>query len=322
MLAAVSMRDGNTVASTSFELPGRSKPSLRCEVSDFSAPIVSPAWMRTMFDRAFRRMAVTVTDEATDAKQASTVDVTTGKQALLPSASKGFASTPKEEGAVFHPTTEDLWFVDKGTYQVESRDPSSGRTTLHGKLPGNHATDLAVGVKGYFPIESLQIAVVAPDGKHAVVDGPGGEAFLAPVGKLPDEAPRIGDNATWGSNLPGAAAYCGTAETWLDDQNLLCDNSTMSESKLSLITFAPDRTSITQSRADLLPDTNRRNFFEVASPDGKSFAFLSLQGHLVTLYRQSLAPGSVPIKVVEVKPPAMMADAAAQGLVPVLLVWQ
>ncbi|MEU9245715.1 hypothetical protein [Streptomyces sp. NPDC048385] len=68
--------------------------------------------------------------------------------------------------------------------------------------------------------------------------------------------------------------------------------------------------------------TNRRNFFMVASPDGGSFAFLSLQGYILTLYRQSLTPGSDPVQVADIKPPPAMGDAAPQDLMPVLLAWQ
>ncbi|HEU5156483.1 MAG TPA: hypothetical protein VFU43_05760 [Streptosporangiaceae bacterium] len=316
---AVSMRGGGTV-DKSFELSAGAAPSLDCEATDFSASAMSPAWTRAMFDRAFQRMAVIVTDEVTEAKQAVTVDVATGNQGPLPGTAEGFASTPEEEGAMFHPTTGELWFVDHGNFQAMSRDLSSGRTVSHGKLPGDDATALAIGPKGYFPLETLQIAAVAPDGKYAVVDEQG-EAFLVPVGKTSDDAPSIGGGSIVNSALPGPSASCGTALSWLDNRNLLCDNSTLGESKLTLITFSVGRDSITKTRDDLLPDTNRRNFSAVGSPDGNSFAFLSLQGHVVTLYRQSLAPGSTPVKITDVNPPAAAEDEASDQ-VPILLAWQ
>jgi hypothetical protein len=315
MLSSVSLRDGRTVASTTFELPDGTKPSLDCEQYDSGRE--SPVAMRSLFDRGFRRMAVTVTDTTTDAVRASTVDVASGVPAALPPIAGGFGSTPDQESPVFQPGTDQLWFVDSGADQVMSLDPASGRTTSHGKPTGNGGA-IVPGPKGYFVVDDGQVSstVVAPDGGHAMV-----ERRLVPLGKTPIESPGIGGGI---DSVPGKEAACAFPQEWLDDQNLLCDSSSGLEPKFDLVTFSPGRKSITADRTDLLPKTNRESFAAVPSPDRKSFAFLSRQGQQVTLFTQSLAPGSTPVQVTDVRPPRPPVDTLSFGqtLVPNLPTWQ
>jgi hypothetical protein len=59
-------------------------------------------------------------------------------------------------------------------------------------------------------------------------------------------------------------------------------------------------TSVAGFRPNLLPATDRTNVSAVSSPDGRSFAFLSLEGNILSLYRESLVPGSIPVKIADV----------------------
>ena len=76
--------------------------------------------------------------------------------------------------------------------------------------------------------------------------------------------------------------------------------------------------SVTSLQPNLLPETDLVNFSPVMSPDGRSFAFLSLQGTVVTLYRQALAPGSTPAKVAVVP---SSGSSVVDVLAPLLLQW-
>lgn len=138
-----------------------------------------------------------------------------------------------------------------------------------------------------------------------------------------DDAPSI-DGSGLQDPLPGAdLVSCTQPLAWIDDQRLLCRvGGGPGEASFSLITFAPGRTAITNSRTDLLPETNRANFSAVPAPDGQSFAFLSRQGSEVSLFRQSLTPGATPTKVADVKPPAPIEEPGPGVPVPYLLTWQ
>lgn len=313
MLSSVSLRDGRAVASTTFELPEMIKPSVDCE--EYGSTAASSVPVRSIFDRGFRRMAVTAADATTDAVRASTVDVASGVPAALPAVAEGFRSTPDQHNPVFDPGTDQLWFIDTGTDQVMSLDPATGRTVSHG-APTGDGDIIAVGPKGYFVMDSgpTYAPVVAPDGRQAVIDN-----SLVSLGDSPSESPRIGG---FFDQMPGKKAACDSAQAWLDDQNLLCDNGGAAESEFDLITFSPGRKSITGYRADLLPKTNLASFSAVPSPDRKSFAFLSLQGRQVTLFTQSLTPGSTPMRVTAVQPPRPPEDTFGQTLVPTILTWQ
>jgi hypothetical protein len=315
MLSAVSLRDGGTVASTTFELPEAIKPSVDCENYDSTAASSVP--VRSMFDRSLRRMAVTVTDDTTNAERASTVGVPGGVPAELPPAAGGFTSTPDQEHAVFKPGTDELWFIDTGADQVMSLDPATGRTTSHGAPTGDGQT-IAVGPEGYFVADSgwaTYDPVVAPDGKDAMID-----SHLVHLGKSPEDSPQIGG---FSNPVPGdKKASCGSAQAWLDDQRLLCDNHSGTGPEFALVTFSPGRKSITGFRDDLLPKTDLTSFSPVLSPDHNSFAFLTLQGQRITLFTQSFIPGATPMQVADVQPPTQPEDTLGQTLTPTILTWQ
>lgn len=217
---------------------------------------------------------------------------------------------------MFQPGTDELWFIDTGANQVMSLDPATGRTTSHG-APTADGQTIAVGPKGYFVGDegATYDPVVAPDGRDAMVD-----SHLVPLGKSEEASPQIGGLL---DPVPGnKKASCQSAQAWLDDQTLLCDNGTAAEPEFGLVTFSPGRKSITEYRDDLLPKANLTSFSPVPSPDHRSFAFLTVQGQRVTLFTQSLAPGSTPAQVADVAPPRPPQDTLGQTLVPTILTWQ
>lgn len=314
MLSAVSLRDRSTVASTTFELPEAIKPSVGCE--NYDSTTASSVPMRSMFDRSLRRMAVTVTDDTTNAERASTVDVASGVPAKLPPVAGGFTSTPDQERSVFQPGTDELWFIDTGVNQVMSLDPATGRTTSHGAPTGDGQT-IAVGPRGYFVVDSgwaTYDPVVAPDGRDAMVD-----SRLVPLGKSPEDSPQIGGLL---NPVPGKKASCDSAQAWLDDQTLLCNTGTDTGREFGLVTFSVGRKSITGYRKGLLPEANLTSFSAVPSPDHNSFAFLTRQGQRITLFTQSLIPGATPMQVADVQPPRPPQDTLGQTLIPTILTWQ
>ena len=316
-LSAISLSTGRTVATRSVLLPPNATPSQPC-ITDGSATAGQPA--RQMFDRTFTNMAVTVSDSSTGGTLATAVNIQTGQ--LMPTASpQGFASTPEQDAPVFDVTGEDLWYADPASGVIVSHDLQSGSMVVRG-----HASADAVAVSHgrFWPLSSDDYWAVAPDGSHIIASDSTGmylagtgvdlSNYAGGIGSGPAQVASIGTSSTFANVLPGSdSTGCQAPAEWADSTHLLCHHS----GNLALITFSRQLTSVTSLQPNLLPETDLVNFSPVMSPDGRSFAFLSLQGTVVTLYRQALAPGSTPAKVAVVP----SSGSSANVLAPLLLQW-
>ena len=319
-LSAISVSTGRTVAMRSVPLPSNATPSQPC-TTDGSATADQPT--RQMFDRTFTNMAVTVSDPSTQGTLVTAVNIQTGK--LMPAAPpQGFASTPRQDHAVFDVTGEDLWYADSVSGEIFSRSLQSGSTVVRGHPSAADAVAVSHGRS--WALNFNDDWAVAPDSRHIVASNSSGGMYLAGVGadlsnSIGDigsstaRAASIGPGLALAGMLPGSGSTnCRAPAEWVDSTRLLCYSP---GGNLALMTFSPGLTSVTSWRPDLLPQTNLVNFSPVISPDGRSFAFLSLQGTVVTLYRQALAPGSTPVKI------AVVPSSGPSGnvLAPLLLQW-
>lgn len=313
VLYAVSVSTGRTVATRSYSLPGDATESQACSTPDSTtlagavASDSSAEQIRQMFDQGFNRVAVTVSDPSGDGTLATAVDTRTGK--LLPTVSP----RGTDQGLpVFDVTGDDLWYADSGTKEIVSRDLRSGRTTVHGGHTSG-ADTVAVSHGHFWALGGTGSAVasadwaVSPDGGH-VIAGDWGATYLAGAGAdlstglLP--APRVSSIGSDPSDplgddeLPGSQPARCVGPEWIDSTHVLCNKT---GSAFTLITFSRDLSSVTSVRTDLLPPALERagysNFSPVIAPGGRSFAFLSMHGNTVTLYRQDLAPGSTPARI-------------------------
>jgi hypothetical protein len=272
-----------------------------------------------MFNRSFTSMAV---DESlTDGQFATVLNLQNEQAAPVPTPS-GFTSQPQQEGPQFDPATQEVWYADPANNQIGVFDSASGYDTVKRQ---SYASAVAAGNGSYWPVEGYNWAV-SPDGQHIAIaensvdlamyfadagvavsdgvgiDSPGVEVFAG------------GSDGT--AVLPGSDSVdCSAPAAWVDDTHLLCYERDIGGTNIGLVTFAPGGNSVASFRANLLPPTDRTNGSLVVSPDGKSFAFLSFDGTKLSLYRESLAPLSKPVKITDIS-----TDASSQDF-PFLLQW-
>lgn len=316
-LSAISMTTGQAVASRTFSLPSWAAAGYDCDGPGLTSAV--PA--RQMFNRSFTSIAVT--EARTDGDFATVVNLQNGRAAPVPTPS-GFTSQPRQGGPQFDPVTQEVWYADAATDQIGVFDPASGRDTVKEQT---YASAVAAENGSYWPVDGYNWAV-SPDGRHIAIAENNGDfaMYFADAGVAVSDGVGIDTNnsgvETFGGDssstsvVPGSdSVNCSAPAAWVDDTHLLCYEQEMYTTNIALITFEPGGNSVATFQADLLPSTDRTNASLVVAPDGKSFAFLSLDGTTLSLYRDSLAPHSTPVKISDIS-----TDDSTQYL-PFLLQW-
>lgn len=299
-LSAISVTTGQTVASRTFSLPSWASAGFSC----FGDGLTSASPVRQMFNRSFTSMAVT--ESLTDGEFATVMNLQNEQVASVPTPS-GFTSQPQQADPQFDPATQEVWYADSASSQIGVFDPASGDDTVKGQSDG---TEVAVGNGSYWPVDGYNWAV-SPDGQHiAIADdnvqlamyfAHAGVAVSNGAGGInttnPDVEVFAGDSDGT-TVLPGSDKVdCQAPAAWVDNTHLLCYEQDISGTNIGLVTFVPGGNSVAGFQGNLLQQTSRTNGSLVVSPDGKSFAFLSLDGTTLIMYRESLAPHSSPVKI-------------------------
>jgi hypothetical protein len=300
-LSAISMTTGRIVASREISLPSEVTQSQSC-TSTTGETSMFP--VRQMFDRTFTHMAVLVSDPPSNGQLAAVLNLQTGQVASL-SAPGGFTSAPQQQRPQFDPVTQMVWYADPTSTQIGEFAPGAREAEVKAQ---SYASSVAVANGNFWPAIGSDWAI-SPDGKHIVITNdldPLSGMYLAGPGAILSDGVDINSGSTGvesfggDSGLPGSdLVECSAPAAWLDSTHLLCYDP-WSDSNFGLVTFSATMTSVAGFRPNLLPATDRTNVSAVSSPDGRSFAFLSLEGNILSLYRESLVPGSIPVKIADV----------------------
>ncbi|WP_170223629.1 TolB family protein [Nonomuraea turkmeniaca] len=277
--------------------------------------------MRRAFDRDYRHVAVTVIDPVTKDRRAVALRLADG--ALVPPAPQAtaeFVATVSERDPAFHPATGELWFKDEQTYELKSRDVTSGRTTTRHTF-GERTSEVAIPVASGFWLTSWMQAgstLISPDGKRAI-EGDFNGRYLA-LKDQPKTEWRSLTKSYVAEELEGSAAPCAAPLLWLTDQTLLCGHG--GGRQFSTTTFSEDGTRVVASKAALLPSTDRENYGPAVSPDGKRIVFISAQGTKQSLFDVPVDGSATPRKIADLAPPPDLSEAASVSPPePVLLGW-
>ncbi|WP_371614079.1 hypothetical protein [Streptomyces sp. NBC_00454] len=255
--------------------------------------------VRQLFDRDFTKLAVVTADDRTGARHVGYVD-RTGKFTDLTGDGKGFATTPKEQDALFAPDGGSVWFthLDAARQQhIASRSTSGSHDITEqwaGEPPGTRDNILLLGGS---PLRGL----LGPSPRFSP-DGTRVSDFVSARGLSVTSVTASGPLATKGA-LPLPDYECEPSG-WVDNHTLLCAHRESGSTPkhlnniwtIDVARLRPEASSQTTDGAgpDLLPMTDRANLPVAVSPDGKRLLFRSVQGKVEQPYVSALTPGAQP----------------------------
>ncbi|WP_310719560.1 hypothetical protein [Streptomyces lydicus] len=258
--------------------------------------------VRQLFDRDFTKLAVVTADDRTGARHVGYVD-RTAKLTDLTGDGNGFASTPKEQDALFAPDGKSIWFthLDAARQQHIASRSTSGTHRLTEQWAGEEpATGDSILMLGGTPLRGVlgESPRFSSDGKRVADFILGRGRSIAPVtasGPLPTHGVlRLPDFECQPSG-------------WVDNHTLLCAHRESGAAPKHLNNFwtididrlRPEESSETTDGAgpDLLPATDRKNLPLAVSSDGKRLLFRSVQGKVEQPYVTDLTPGARPQQI-------------------------
>ncbi|MBB4945429.1 hypothetical protein F4556_000964 [Kitasatospora gansuensis] len=258
--------------------------------------------VRQLFDRDFTKLAVVTADDRTGARHVGYVD-RAGKFTDLTGDGNGFATTPKEQDALFAPDGGSVWFthLDAARQQHIASRSTSGSHEITEQWAGEPPATLDnILVLGGSPLRGLvgPNPRFSPDGKRVA-------GFVHGHGDSVTPVTASGPLATTGA-LPIPDSECRPSG-WVDNHTLLCAYSQAGPPPRHLNNFWTvdiDRLRSDSSRKttdgagpDLLPVTDRVNLPLAVSPDGKRLLFRSVQAKVEQPYVTTLTPGAQPEQI-------------------------
>jgi hypothetical protein len=293
-LQAVSAQNGQLLASTQeIALSNGARLAYGCGNGG------STQTLRQMFDKDFTMVAVQTWGPNQAGLQAHALSLSTGTTIGSGGGNGAFQSAPDDGPVVIARGSGELWYVDRSSLRLKSRLPNVSRSDAkdHGAVKDSDSNFQLAGDTPWFPSTSIAIN---PSGTYAV--GTYAVAFNTDgVFLLQGDNPTSQDH-----RLRDVPANCGV-DFWIDDHRFVCTHSIGTQSLVNWATnfvevaLSSDFSSVTAVRP-LLPDTDRNNASPVLSPDQRSIAFISRQGDQVALFRQDLASGAQPRKIVDISP--------------------
>ncbi|BFV58419.1 hypothetical protein KCMC57_up35230 [Kitasatospora sp. CMC57] len=277
--------------------------------------------VRQLFDRDFTKLAVVTADDRTGARHVGYVD-RAGKFTDLTGDGDGFASTPKEQDALFAPDGESVWFthLDAARRQHIASRSLSGAHQITEQWAGEPPSTLDnILLLGGSPLRGLlgPTPYVSPDGKRVA-------GFVS--GHGPSVTPVTASGPLGTKGLLRIPDFACEPAGWVDAHTLLCtpDRTIPGTEHLNNIwtidvdQLRPEESSKPTDGAgpDLLPVTDRRNLPLAVSADGKRLLFRSVQGKVEQPYVTALTPGAQPQQI------TAQEAATALGYGDVVLEWR
>jgi|GEM_PF-6134045 len=299
-------RSGRPLRSISFSntYPGGPTGSLSAGGGCARNSGADDLFLREQFASDFSRMAVTTGTLPDGSQHAGYISLANGRFTDLsgaPSASFG-AHAATDTNPVFSPNGTELWFMRDGTevYSTQLAHPAPVKKLT---MPDSIVTQMGFLVTpgsdqpvGFIP--NSEEALPNPSGTRSVselIGTPGGlQVFRSAADTFYD--PYLGGNSV--SILTPGLAQLGLPScdpmAWIDDEQLICGGST-GDTAQQLVTMrlSPDSSSATVVQSALVPPNTRSDTNVVVSPDKRSFAFLSTEGSLTSIYEGTTSGGPV-----------------------------
>ncbi|WP_125504935.1 MULTISPECIES: hypothetical protein [unclassified Streptomyces] len=293
-------RSWKQVAHAEFPLPDtavieheKSRPASAvrelCEPQPDPADAGDAAAVRSLFDQDFTRMAVVTEDPQTRATHVGYVD-RSGKFTDL-TGNEDFGDTPEEDNAAFARDGSAIWLtyevVDEPGVSTKDRLASravAGDHQLVDRLEADIISDPVIVTGSPGTPVLADSAHISPDGKHLLAEGR--------VLDVPENGEPVGPEQV--EEAPDTTV-CPGQVGWVDNDTVLCDGSTPGDAERRFATV--DITPNAEPGPPIIPGSDRRNYGNVISPDGRNFVFFSTRGAERDHFISSTEPGSTPKKV-------------------------
>ncbi|MEU0008018.1 hypothetical protein ABZ079_28075 [Streptomyces sp. NPDC006314] len=273
-----------------------------CEADKQPADAGDVTAIRSLFDQEFTKMAVVTEDPQTEASHVGYVD-RSGRFTDL-TGNKDFGDTPHEDNAAFSRDGSEVWF----TYDAVGQNGNSATGRVASRaLAGDHKT-----------ADHLRVETVGE--RHLVMVGSPSRAVLASDAHLSPDGKRLlseshvlelsADRRAVGPDLveKGRFVSCdgGGQVGWLGNAAVLCDAENTYEGRFARLDISPEA----KPGAPIVPSNDHHNYGMVVSPDGRRFAFLSVNGTVRDYYLCDTTSGSTPKKVQRTGEFSTLGDAA------------
>ncbi|WP_157531874.1 MULTISPECIES: hypothetical protein [unclassified Kitasatospora] len=317
-VTALSATDGREEASRIATLPDRATSATLCEPT-LSATVSATA-DRQAFNADFSLIAGTLAPSEGAMKRAAAFTLPGGQ-----AGSTAPADGPGEDRRpLFQEGSSVLWYETAGR-KLTSRDLAvhGADPVIRGTAPGE---DFALhGDRPWLgrPFDTKAEGISVAPGGEVAAGYAQQHAVLWRADQVAGDADGIVEPLVLGAATPGYQAVPGSEQVplgcfprlWLDGRQLLCGT----RDNLYRVGFAADFGRV-EGVAALLPAEKQFVSGAVLSPDGKALAYLSAVDGIESIHRIDLVPDAVPVKLVELRPPAAAADDPSNGL-PHLVAW-
>ncbi|WP_112272049.1 hypothetical protein [Lentzea terrae] len=296
-LIALSVDNGQTVATTSATLGDDSGPSHICG-DPLSGDYPSTALLQQLLTPDAARIAGWVRGPGKEGFLATSFDTRTGTQVGPSLDPNGFTASPDDRRPVFH--DGKLWYVDRDK-RLRSRSPEQPpeAAEVHGTAGGS---DVSFAGGDAWLNKDAGGTAIHPSGRYAAeVARFWGNLQIRERDAGRDDVAVLSEGTAAGADEPppGSAPLPSCRPNfWLDDATLFCS----SRSQIWKLTLTPDHRSVSKAEP-LLPVTDRHTYGPVPAPDKNAFAFLVEHGDTLAVYRQALSPGAQPAKIADLPRP-------------------
>jgi hypothetical protein len=269
---------------------------------------------RQMFNADFTLLAGTVPAPGGAGRSAAAFALSDGR-ATAPEP----GTVPDGRGPLFRVGSSDLWYAaSDGRVAAHDLAAPGAAPTPQGQVSGPDFALDGDRVWSRRPLETKADEVVVAPGGEVAAGSAGGGAVLwhradpaSAYGQQYVEPVRLGSGDR-GPGLPGAGQLppC-SPRLWLGPRTLLC----ASVDNLYRVALTDDFGAVRQVEP-LLPAGGPVPSDAVASPDGRSLAFLCATDGETSLYRLDLVPGARPVRVSRIPSAGPIPQSSDRSILP------